>query len=382
MPQLAKFATHHKNSFGRIHPEQGVPSDFEFALDRERIIHSTAFRRLEYKTQVFVNHVGDHYRTRLTHSLEVSQIARSIARALKVNEDLAEIIALCHDIGHPPFGHAGEYGLQEAAAEFGGFDHNAHAIKIVTEIEQGHIGFNGLNLTLNALDGLAKHNGPVPKNSVHVYKIAKSLGINPNTHSSIEAQIAALSDDIAYINHDIDDGIRADMFDIEEICQIDLVNSIFRKLSKKYHNQPVRKIINEMIRELVEFMKADLVAQTRIMIKNYGVETLEDAMNCGVDIVSSSEGVEKMKLQLKAFLMEKVYRNYKVNRMMMKSKTMIQDMYSYFTSHPECLPTNWYKKMDIANKKDISTTVIDYIAGMTDRFAIDEHKKIFDQTYF
>ncbi|MCE2993181.1 MAG: hypothetical protein LW826_03165, partial [Candidatus Jidaibacter sp.] len=149
-----------------------------------------------------------------------------------------------------------------------------------------------------------------------------------------------------------------------------------------YHNQPVRKIINEMIRELVEFMKADLVAQTNIMIKNYGVETLEDAMNCGVDIVSSSDGVEKMKLQLKAFLMEKVYRNYKVNRMMIKSKTMIKDMYSYFTTNPECLPTNWYKKMDASNKQDVSTTVIDYIAGMTDRFAIDEHKKIFDQTYF
>lgn len=385
MSILASYATMCPSAPGRIHPDGGDREN-AFLQDRERIVHSTAFRRLEYKTQVFVNHVGDHYRTRLTHSLEVAQVARNLARVLRLNEDLAEVLALGHDIGHPPFGHAGEDGLREAAEAFGGFDHNAHTLKIVTKIEQRHIGFDGLNLTIDSLDGLAKHNGPITssnkKSHQNLFDIVKEIGLDPQKHPSLEAQVTALADDIAYINHDIDDGIRAGMFEIEELCEIPLINMMFKKLCTKYNTQPQHKVINELIRELVQLMMRDLVSQTQSMILNYHIETLHDVQNCSLDLVSFSEEIDIMKQTLKAFLMQRVYRNYKVNRMVLKSQHVIKSLYYHFTSHPECLPDNWYKKVRNTKKSDISEGVIDYIAGMTDRFAIEEYKKIFDPNFF
>lgn len=384
MLNIAKYACNPLTSKGRGFMEDEDMAEI-FLRDREKVIHSSAFRRLEYKTQVFVNHVGDHYRTRLTHSIEVSQIARNISRKLRLNEDLAETVALSHDLGHPPFGHAGEEGLSAAAKEFGGFDHNAHTIKILVKLEQRYVRFDGINLSLEALEGIAKHNGPLTdhnsKAHLSLIKLLNDLGIDFHTQPSLEAQCSALSDDIAYINHDIDDGLRAGMFSLEELEVMPVISDILQQLNKLSTNP--QKTKHELIKELSKSMVNDLVAQTSLNLKANNIETYKDVLQQPSEIVTFSPDMNIAKDKIKAFLMEKVYRNYRVNRMTAKAKDLIAKLFHHYLQNPDCLPTGWYARItDKSDQNEIATYVIDYIAGMTDRFAIKEYKRLFDPSLF
>ncbi len=347
--------------------------------DRDRILHSTAFRRLEYKTQVFVNHEGDHYRTRLTHSLEVSQIARSLARALKLNEDLAETLALAHDLGHPPFGHAGEEGLSAAMESFGGFDHNAQTIRIVTKLEHRYADFDGLNLTYETLEGLVKHNGPVKKplpralvDFEHINKLELSL------YPSLEAQLASLADDIAYHNHDIDDGIRAGLFTPEDLMAVPEVGNVFAEVNKQHPTISTQRLTHEAARRLINRMCMDLLAATGENIKKANIKTIDDVRNSGNPLVTFSAEMERTNKALKTFLMERMYRHYRINRMSSKAKRVIEQLFNFFLGEPECLPTEWRKLTDGANTKQTAIVACDYIAGMTDRYALDTYMQIFE----
>jgi dGTPase len=384
--KLASYATPLTKSLGRIVKEENLNDQFPFLTDRNRIIHSMAFRRLEYKTQVFVNHVGDHYRTRLTHSLEVAQVASTIARMLNLNEDLTETIALCHDLGHPPFGHAGEDGLNEAAKKFGGFNHNFQTLRILTKLEQRHVEFDGLNLTWETLEGTIKHNGPITTPIAKLPKIVQEISgkadLLLDQYPSLEAQISGLADDIAYCNHDIDDGIRAGMFEIEDLNQIKLIGKIYKEVNAAYPKINRSKLLNEIIRRIVKHMTQDLVFETQRNIKHYKISKPEDVRNQPSAIVSFSKEVEEMRNLLKAFLMKNVYRNYLVNRMSEKGKLILKDLFNRFLEKPYCLPTEWALKTENKSEEEIAKVIIDFIAGMTDRYAIEEHKKLFDPSNF
>lgn len=361
-----------------------------FLKDRDRVIHSAAFRRLEYKTQVFVNHVGDHYRTRLTHTLEVSQVARMIARKLDLNEDLAETIALCHDLGHPPFGHAGEDGLNEAAKSYGGFDHNLQTVKVLTQLEQRYAEFDGLNLTWETIEGTVKHNGPVEgplaKATKQTPTLLKSLSAQIDlqlaSFPSLEAQVAGLADDIAYCSHDIDDGIRAGMFKLEELKSIKCIADIYNSVKAAFPAINETRQLNETIRHLVKFMIEDLVFETKKSLDAYKISSPDDVRKHPKALVKFSPEVEDMRDGLKSFLMERVYRHYRVNRMTIKGKQIISELFFCLLEKPECLPTDWYLKTKDHGKREVAGLIIDYIAGMTDRYAIEEHKKLFNPDYF
>jgi dGTPase len=394
--QLAPFACHPANSRGRLYAEEESNTRTNFQRDRDRIIHSTAFRRLEYKTQVFVNHEGDHYRTRLTHSLEVAQMARGICRTLRLNEDLAEALALAHDLGHTPFGHAGEDALGEAMENYGGFDHNAHTLRILTSLEQHYAEFDGLNLTWETLEGIAKHNGPLirrtPMSIVNklLNKVAAPAlprviaeynskhNLELETFASAEAQVASLSDDIAYNNHDIDDGLRAGLFSIEQMDEVEPVARIFKEVRDKYPGIEHPKLTHETIRRLINRMVTDLLNQTRQNIAAEGIETVDDIRKLGKPLVAFSPEMQDTNLKLKTFLMENMYRHYKVNRMSSKAKRVVKELFNFFLAEPQCLPTHWRKLAGGPRSVTTATVVADFIAGMTDRFALDEHRRIFD----
>lgn len=395
-PALATYACHPAASRGRLHREDESATRAPFQRDRDRIIHSTAFRRLEYKTQVFVNHEGDHYRTRLTHSLEVSQLARSICRTLGMNEDLAETLALAHDLGHTPFGHSGEDALSEAMEPFGGFDHNAHTLRLVTSLEHRYAEFDGLNLTWETLEGIAKHNGPLIKRTpasilnkllhrpnpptlpraISEYNARHNLELE--TYAGGEAQVASLADDIAYNNHDIDDGLRAGLFTIEQLYEVDAVGKIFREVRQKYPHIEDSRLIHEAIRRMINRMVTDLVTQTGQNIVSEHIEKPDDIRRLGKPLVSFSPAMQEANLQLKAFLMERMYRHYKVNRMASKAKRVVRDLFQFFLAEPQCLPTDWRKLAGAPKSAATATVVADFIAGMTDRFALDEYRRVFD----
>lgn len=383
--KLASYATPLTETRGRIVKEKHNDA-YPFLTDRNRIIHSMAFRRLEYKTQVFVNHIGDHYRTRLTHSLEVAQVASIIARMLKLNEDLTETIALCHDLGHPPFGHAGEDGLNEAAKDFGGFDHNFQTIQIIAKLEQRHPDFDGLNLTWETLEGTIKHNGPIKTKLANlpsiVQEICSKTDLKLDQHPSLEAQISGLADDIAYCNHDIDDGIRAKMFELEDLMEIKQINKIHKEVSAQYPKLSGSKLLNEIIRRMIKCMTIDLVTATEANIKKYKITTPEDVRNHPHPIVAFSQEIEEMKQHLKKFLMKNLYRNYQVNRVSEKGKLILRDLFNLFLEKPDCLPTEWSRLTKNKSKNETAKIIIDFIAGMTDRYAVEEHKKLFDPSYF
>jgi dGTPase len=352
--------------------------------DRDRIIHSAAFRRLKYKTQVFVYHEGDYYRTRLTHSLEVAQIARSISRALSLNEDLAEALALAHDLGHPPFGHAGEEALDEAMKPFGGFDHNAQTLSILTRLEQRYAEFDGLNLTWETLEGVVKHNGPlvgdnakgpVPE-SILVYNGLQDLELD--TWPSIEAQVAALSDDIAYNNHDIDDGLRAGLFTIEDLGDIPLVGPTFRAVEAKYPGIERPRLIHESIRRLIDHMVNDLLAETRRRLAESKPRSSEDIRRVGRPVVAFSDEMRQNDRALRTFLFARMYRHFRVNRMTSKARRVVRELFSIFLAEPECLPTEWFHLAGPPGSAKTARVVTDYIAGMTDRYALDEHRRLYD----
>ncbi len=365
-------------SLGRVHNED---VEYDFLEDKFRIINSKAFRRLEYKTQVFINYTGDHYRTRLTHSLEVSQIAAYIARKLGLNEELAEVIALAHDLGHPPFGHAGEDALNEVALKFGGFNHNAHVIKIVTQLEKQFPKFDGLNLTLETLDGILKHNGPIDKASPSYHEFQNILGdypINFLENASLESQIASLADDIAYSKHDIDDGIRAGFVTLESFCQIEMFRHVYDKVLTEYPNISEELLKREVLRNFGKFLIEDLLHQTQNNINESRVTDYQQIIKSPIFTAAFSDSVELQLKKLKSFLFDNVYRNFKVNRITSKTRTIIQDLFTHFMSHPTSLPQDWQQEIDIKNDQELATKITDYIAGMTDRFAVDEHKRVFD----
>lgn len=381
---LASYACHPAKSRGRLFAENESAMRSCFQRDRDRIIHSAAFRRLEYKTQVFVNHEGDHYRTRLTHSLEVSQLARSLCRLLNLNEDLGEALALAHDLGHTPFGHAGEDALGEAMEPFGGFDHNAQTIRILTKLEHRYADFDGLNLTWETLEGVAKHNGPLLGTGSDkplpraIAEYAREHDLALHSYASAEAQIASLADDIAYNNHDIDDGLRAGLFAVEQLFEVDGVGEIFRGVLKSYPTLEESRLVHEAIRRLIHSMCEDVYMQTKQNIQRSGVKTVEDVRALGAPLVEFSPQMQEVNRALKSFLMQNMYRHYRVNRMSSKARRVVKELFAFFLAEPECLPTDWRRQTDGAGTQRTAEMVADFIAGMTDRFALEEHNRIFD----
>lgn len=382
---LASFASRSLESRGRYFHEEESITRSKFQRDRDRIIHCAAFRRLEYKTQVFVNHEGDHYRTRLTHSLEVAQIARSIAKLLLLNDDLAEALALAHDLGHTPFGHAGEDGLSEAMAAFGGFDHNAQSIKILTQLEHRYADFDGLNLTWETLEGIAKHNGPLTgplangkplTRVIHDYNALYDLELH--TFPSAEAQIASLSDDIAYNNHDIEDGVRAGLLSIRALKTLPLVGDIIREVEAKYPKLEEQRLVHEVSRRLIGLMIQDVVAETQKHCAQFSIKTVHDVRHLGQPLVTFSPTMQIHNDCLKEFLHANMYRHYKVNRMTSKAKRIISSLFTLLHQEPQCMPTEWQQLTIDKDAKETAIIVADFIAGMTDRFAIKEYKSLFD----
>ncbi|MDB2415079.1 deoxyguanosinetriphosphate triphosphohydrolase [Rickettsiales bacterium] len=386
---LAPYATFVEKSRGRLIKEEESNTRSAFRRDCDRIIHSTAFRRLEYKTQVFVNHEGDHYRTRLTHTLEVAQIARSISRSLGLCEDLSEALALSHDLGHAPFGHAGEEVLQELCKKTCKFDHNAQSLKLLTELEHKYAAFDGLNLSWEVIDGVVKHNGPligknrnkeryngnVPR-AIAEYNAKQDLELDK--FSSAEAQIASYADDIAYNNHDIDDGLRAQLFSIEDLKKLPMIGNMFRELENEFPGLASDRLINEASRRIINRMIVDLTRQTALNIKEFNIKTVEDIRNLNQPVVTFSKTMEANVRTMKEFLRENMYRHYKVCRMTSKARRIVSDLFEKLHKEPECLPSIWREKTIGADDKIRAEIVVDYISGMTDRFAIEEHKRLFD----
>jgi dGTPase len=354
-----------------------------FQRDRDRIIHSSAFRRLKHKTQVFVYHEGDHYRTRLTHSLEVAQIARTIARALGLEEDLAEALALAHDLGHTPFGHAGEEALNGEMAPYGGFSHNDQTLRILTRLEHGYAEFDGLNLTWEALEGTVKHNGPllgagierpVPP-SIAEYDRQHPLALD--TFPGPEAQVAALSDDIAYNNHDIDDGLRAGLFAVADLAEVPLVGPVFDEVAGRYPGLEESRLIHESIRRLIDRMVRDLIDETRRRLAESGVDSADDIRDLGRPIAAFSEPMGNHDRALKRFLHQRMYRHQRVNRMTSNARRVVSELFRLFLAEPDHLPAEW-RALTGGSDAERARLVADYLAGMTDRFALDEHRRLFD----
>lgn len=370
-----------RKSLGRMYPEN---IKYHFLEDKIRIISSKAFRRLEYKTQVFINYIGDHYRTRLTHSLEVSQIAIYIAKELRLNEELAAVISLSHDIGHPPFGHAGEDVLNLLSEKFGGFDHNVHTIKIVTKLEKSSDHYNGLNLTLETIDGLLKHNGPIDNRSqqLKLREILVNYAIKLNQNTSLESQVSALADEIAYIKHDIDDGIRANFIKITDLQALNITKlfDITKIIQNNFLTQEIK--LRTILSNINDCLVRDLINQTIKNIQQYNINCMDDIYNSKQFVVSFSKQLQEHLLELKEFLYRNVYKNYKVNRIALKTKNIITDLFHYFMNHPKTLRNLSPEHNINYSDKLLVESVINYIAGMTDRFAVEEHKRIFDPYHY
>ncbi len=377
----APYATRPGHSRGRLHPEPESPTRSAFQRDRDRIVHSTAFRRLEHKTQVFVHHEGDHYRTRLTHSLEVAQIARSASRELGLDEDLAEALALAHDLGHTPFGHAGEDALNAAMAPFGGFDHNAQALRVLTAFERRYAAFDGLNLTWETLEGVAKHNGPVDPSAAPETLAAynRRHDLELHTFAGPEAQVAALADDIAYCNHDIDDAVRAGLFGIDALADVPLAAAPIAEVRSRYPGVECARLTHEVVRRLIDAMIVDLVEETRSRARRLAPDGPGAVRALGEPLVGFSDDMQAHAAALKAFLGVHMYRHFRVNRMASKARRVVGELFALFLAEPECLPTRWARRAVSAEGEAAAARVVaDYIAGMTDRYALTEHARLFD----
>lgn len=379
-PPRSPCAENPAASRGRRHAEAESRTRTPFARDRDRIIHSQAFRRLKEKTQVFVAHEGDHYRTRLTHSLEVAQIARSIARALGLDDDLAETIALAHDLGHPPFGHAGEEELAIRMAPFGGFDHNVQTFRVITELEHRYPDFPGLNLTWETLEGVVKHNGPVGHRLDEpawkaVADFSAAYDLRTDTWASAEAQVAALADDIAYNNHDVDDGLQAGLFRIEELAGVPLIGPIIASVRAEWPDLDDRMLRLEAVRRMIGFMVDDVLTETGR--RTAGLKSAEAVRRLGHAAVAFSSDMAEDLARLRQFLHQRMYRHYRLNRMRSQARRIIAEMFSLFIQEPEVLPTEWAAKLEGKDEIGRARVVCDYIAGMTDRYAIEEHRRLF-----
>jgi dGTPase len=386
-PGRAVYASDPAKSRGRLHAEAPSLTRTDYQRDRDRIIHSDSFRRLKQKTQVFVAHEGDHYRTRLTHSLEVSQIARSAARVLGLDEDLAEALALAHDIGHPPFGHAGEMALNQVMQPYGGFDHNAQALRVLTKLERKYPTFDGLNLTWETLEGVIKHNGPLIGGDRTIadlpaafrdYEALQSLELD--TFAGPEAQVAALADDIAYNNHDIDDGLKAGLFEIDDLMDIDLVGDVFRQVRDAYPGIEKGRLISEAVRRLIGLWVGDLIADFKRRAAEDAPRSVEEVRALGRPLAAFSAEIAEKQKPLKAFLFERMYRHHKVNRMMSQARRIVSDLFTLFLAEPDTLPPPWRDRAQLAgpNQAKRARVICDYIAGMTDTYAIDEHRRLFN----
>ncbi|THF58319.1 deoxyguanosinetriphosphate triphosphohydrolase [Ollibium composti] len=385
----AAYACDPARSRGRLFAEPESPTRTPFQRDRDRIIHSTAFRRLKHKTQVFVAHEGDHYRTRLTHTIEVAQIARALARALRVDEDLAEAVALVHDFGHTPFGHTGEDALNEKMAAWGGFDHNAQSLRIVTRLEHRYADFDGLNLTWETLEGLVKHNGPltdaagrglagpVPP-SIRNYNELHDLELA--SFASIEAQCAALADDIAYDTHDIDDGLRSGLLTLDMLEELALPGAILKAVRERYpHLDPVRTG-HELMRRQITAMVEDVIAEASARLACIAPQFPNDARAAGEPIVAFSPAMAAKEKELKAFLYGHLYRHPEVMRVRADAEQVVKDLFDAYYADPRAMPEGWREGLDRAEDRIKARSVSDFLAGMTDTYALKEHRRLFDRT--
>jgi dGTPase len=389
----APFACDPGQSRGRLHPEPVSKSRSAFRRDCDRIIHSTAFRRLKHKTQVFVFDEGDHYRTRLTHTLEVTQVSRALARALGVDEDLAEALALAHDLGHPPFGHAGERALDACLAAYGGFDHNAQTLRVVTALERRYPAFDGLNLTWETLEGLVKHNGPLIERDGTPLGHYRQHGI-PETildysrqqelqlwsFPSVEAQIAAFADDIAYDAHDIDDGLRAELFDLDDIATVALPGRIIGEVRATHPGLDAGRRVHELIRRLIGLLIEDVIAETSRKLAVLAPQTADDVRRAKTLVAGFSPATAEADRAIKSFLKVRMYRHARVMHVMDQAAGVVRDLFARYSGHPGDLPAEWSEGLDRLEEAARARRIADFIAGMTDRFALAEHERLFDTT--
>ncbi|MCP1468595.1 dGTPase [Sphingobium sp. OAS761] len=381
MTMLAPYACHPAASRGRLHAEPGGerrgPRDI-FQRDRDRIIHSIAFRRLRHKTQVFVSPDGDHYRVRLTHSLEVAQIGRAIARTLGLNEDLTEALCLAHDIGHPPFGHAGEDALEAMLESHGGFDHNAHTLRTLMLLESPYPRFPGLNLSWEMLEGLAKHNGPVERPGWAMRELDGLFPLDLRSHASIEAQLAALADDIAYDNHDIDDGLRAGLLTLEQLLEVPLVRNCWDRVQARYPDVAHERLQRELVREQIGVMATDLIDETTRAIAASGVETVDDVRSLGHGLVAFSPELAAQERELKRFMYATLYHHPDQMAAADRARVIVTDLFRAYHDRPDLMPPEWRDDCR-ADEPGRSRHVADFIAGMTDRYAEKRHAEIFGE---
>lgn len=391
MMNLAPYAAQSATSRGRVYEEVASLDRDIFQRDRDRIIHSTALRRLKHKTQVFVYHEGDHYRTRLTHSLEVAQIARSISRSLGLNEDLTEALSLAHDLGHTPFGHAGEEALDKAMRPWGGFDHNAQTLRIVTKLERRYADFDGLNLSWETLEGLVKHNGPVldtegrPTGRYVETGIPAAFSNYPHieslmlsTYASAEAQVAAISDDIAYNAHDMDDGLRAGVFDVIDLADIPIAGPALSEVLTTYPKIERGRMIHETVRRVISVMVADVVAETSKRLKNAGADQPDDIRTAPQPLIGFSPQMEEYNRVLQRFLFRRMYRHERVVDIMERAKRVVRHLFESYLNDPASLPKDSGVKEKHEDPAVRARRICDFVAGMTDRYAMDEHKRLFD----
>ena len=388
----APFACDPAKSRGRLHPEAPSPTRSTFQRDRDRIIHSAAFRRLKHKTQVFVHHEGDHFRTRLTHSLEVSQIARALARSLGLDEDLAEALALSHDLGHTPFGHTGEDALDSCMAPFGGFDHNAQALRIVTRLERRYAAFDGLNLSWETLEGLAKHNGPLVDAAgaptaryaargvpAAIREFDAQADLRLSTFAGAEAQAAAIADDIAYDAHDLDDGLRAGLFALDELRAVPFLAALLDEIDALHPGLETARRIHELTRRVITRFVEDVVAESERRLAPLAPASPEDIRRAGAPVVAFSPAIAAADAAIKGFLFPHVYRHPQVMAVRREADVIVRDLFRRFMAEPARMPDEWRADLP-ADEARLARRVADYIAGMTDGYALQEHRRLFDAT--
>lgn len=389
----APYAADPGLSRGRRFAEPASASRNDFRRDCDRIIHSAAFRRLAHKTQVFVYHEGDHYRTRLTHTLEVVQIARSLARALGLDEDLAEAAALAHDLGHSPFGHAGERALDACVRDYGGFDHNAQALRIVTDLERRYAGFDGLNLTWETLEGLVKHNGPLTDARgqptaryaergvpAPIAAYARIHDLEIATFASAEAQVAAIADDIAYDAHDIDDGLRADLFTLPDIAAVPLIGDILREIAAAYPGIDAARRVHELVRRLITRMIEEVSAESARRLAALAPRNAAEVRHAQAPVIAFSPAMVEADKAIKGFLYPRMYRHDRVMRVMGDAEAVVRDLFAHFTANPADLPAEWGEGLERMGESGRARRIADFIAGMTDRYALAEHARYFKTT--
>ena len=380
---------------GRLVAEPTSPTRTDFQRDRDRIVHSTAFRRLKHKTQVFIYHEGDHFRTRLTHTIEVAQIARAIARALRLDEDLAEALALAHDLGHTPFGHAGEDGLDHMMSPYGGFEHNAQTLRLVTELERRYAEFDGLNLSWETLEGIVKHNGPLLNSEGKPTKRYEERGIPDGIarynarhdlkldgHASLEAQAAAIADDIAYNAHDIDDALRGGVFQLDDLSDVPLAGEILVDVRKRYPNLERTRTTHELIRRFITRMIEDVINTATKNIEKSGVKSVDDVRLAGETLVGFSTAMGNAERGIKRFLFDRMYYTPELLRVRINAELMVADLFELYFEKPEEMSNDWANDIAAIGDDEIARArqVCDYVAGMTDRFAVQEHRRLFDVT--